>query len=465
MAEYSDNFYNTFARDALKGLSLFGTAGNPLREEMFVSSSLPEARIRFLVDADIPSTYEVESYIKKFADFVSVFLIASRLAEVPVPPSIEIEKYVDLLIRIVGGSGDGEVPRKREDMHYNPSPALSAQLGTPFIDFCGSFAVTLIDYLTYAGKDNMSADVSGMAKREVLQILHFLTDPETFIEVDEKIGWAFVSGSDCDDGKGIPIPDQRHILPTAWAVTALARGWALCKELGEEAELRKKIKGEILPKALAWIDTLKTENGLYKISAVERDFDLVGHNFATETLITMSDMEIPGSVEESIEAVERFTQLLDEDYQGTYENFEANIGYRVYVKSKPVISYDDKTTWAHCLSTLALSFSALEKRSDATEELREKLRNHCVSMADQIINVRRNSESGLWDEKYLQIHWNLAAVEALLRLENFVSIERYEISDEHIRSAVARLMDSVEFQSSLEEHLIGALSRVRKVSK
>jgi hypothetical protein len=400
----------------------------------------------------------VSDYVAKVMEFVETFLVANRLTkelrlEGVWPLNFTPTECVAAILDVVG-RGTGE-KRMVKDLRYYPAPHLQFEVNTPFIDFAGFLMVLLQDYLRWSPVKGDK--IAAAARLEIDSAIEFLADPDTYIADSTGVGWAFVPKSACNQNHG-ELRLHRHILPTAWAVTAIQRFLAM-----PDADATLKTQAAaLLPKVLSWVGALRTDSGLFLNSErKEQQPNLAGHNYVTEVLLTLAEREVSGADKLAITAVDRFLDALDQP--NTRDQFEMYIVYPVFL-TRGLVRYNDHTTWATCLATLAFGVSLLKDQlaQDGGSERLSRARTHCNDMAKHILDERRN-ERMVWQKGYFQFHWTLTAVEALLRTARYAQRENLSISTDGIVQAVHVLLEDSRFQGALRTALLAAIRKTASV--
>ena len=406
----------------------------------------------FPTDDDIPVTNSMAAYVVKQMEFVQTFLVTHRLTkEMEIeslwPLSFSPTEQIAAILDVVGCGKESLAERRR----YYPQPHVVVEVDKPFVDFAGFLVIILLDYLMWVGTGG--GEVAAAARREVDEAIRFLLDPSTYIEDDAGIGWAFIERIECSERRGEPRL-HRHILPTDWATVAIQR---YCTLPNADPELRKTAVS-LLPRVLEWIANLRTDERMFRSSERAELPTLAGHCFMLEALLALVEAEVPEAEPLALEAVGRFLNELDRPT--ARDDFEMNIAYPVYITDRPGFQYGDRTTWATCLSTLALTVPFLVESpgQEATVEQVARARTHCEQMARYVLEERRN-DLGVWQRNYFQFHWTLTAVEALVRVSRYARREVIETSVDAIVQAVDIVFRDTRFQSALRDALIPAIRR------
>lgn len=410
------------------------------------------------VDGDVPFDNTVSSYVVKLMEYTQTFLVSERLAKEMrlgrvIPLSFDPTEFIEVILAIVGrGTSDA---RLTDELRYFPMPHLQVNFGEPFVDFAGFLAVTLMDYLGWKGETG--SELERGAKAEVLTAIDFLTSPETFIEDDDGVGWAFIPGCKCDTRRNV-LAEQRHAFPTAWAIVAIQKYLGL---QASDLQLTERCE-QILPKVLKWIETQRRHEGLFGTSRRSAAEDMVNHNFITEALLALTDLKIEGAKELASEALTRFLNELERTEEARLA-FEEIIQYPIRIEGKQQIAYTDHTTWATLLSTLAYGVNFLQKLSseNAEEEL-VRARTICAEMVRHIALQRKN-DAGLWQRGYLQFHWVLTAVEGLMRYARFAQPEKFDTSMDAVVQAINVALKSDSVVEALQKEMVEALRTMSAV--
>jgi hypothetical protein len=385
-------------------------------------------------------------------EYIETFLVAHRLTkEMGVdniwPLGFTPNEFIRAILDVVGRSiSGGEEPRGK--LRYYPRPHLQTEVDTPFVDFAGFLVVLLLDYLKWVGGGG--DQLAKAAFLEVHEAIRFLLAPATYIEDGSGVGWSFVPKGVCNE-KRWPLRQHRHILPTAWAVVAIQKYSTI---LGADPKL-KEIAIALLPRVLDWVKQLRTENGLFRSSERKEPLNLAGHNYVTETLLTLSDHGVSGAEDLTAEALDRF--LIELSQPTAREEFEMNLAYPVAIANKPQMQYGDRTTWATCLATLALGTDFLVKQGGSPDQL-ALARMRCNEMAAYVLLDRRQ-ERGIWQKSGFQFHWTMTAVEALLRTTRYAQQEVFDTSVDAIVQAVDLILDDNKFKDALRSALLRAIRK------
>lgn len=453
---------NPYLRDVERALDVLNEMANEPGQSQFQRTfpfSMPEWGVEtkaFPIDDDVPNTDEMAGYVIKEMEYVQTFLVAHRLTkemrkEGLWPMSFGPQEHIAAILDVVGSGRETVEERRR----YYPRPHVGADMDNPFVDFAGFLVIILLDYLMWAGTGG--GEVAAAARREVDEAIGFLLDPRTYIEDDTGVGWAFVQGVVCDERKGGTPALHRHILPTDWAIVAIQR---YCALPDADPELRATAVS-LFPRMLAWITSLKTDERMFRSSDRPDTPTLAGHCFVLEALLPLVDSDVPGAEPLALEAVGRFLDELDRPT--ARDDFERNMTFPVYITGmQGVLQYTDRTTWATCLATLALSVPFLVEslgQEAATGQV-ARARMHCDQMARYLVQERRD-ERGVWDKFYFRFHWTLTAVEALLRVNRYAQRETFETSIDAIVQAVDLVLRDSRFQNALRDTLITAIGKTR----
>lgn len=418
------------------------------------------------IDSDAPVTDNISRYLMKQMEFVETFLVADRvlkqIQEIKKEERLRVSsrvpdltKRVEIILKTVGRSIDED--SERGQLLYFPYPHYQPRATVPFVDFAGFLAVLLTDFLKWRGKQR-DEPIDRAAKAEIETCMRFLIDPETIIETDEQIGaaWGFIAKKHCDKIDKRPVIRSQRALPTAWAVTAISA----YSTLPGHNEALKEEAFELLPKVLEWLKTLRQEEGLFFSSKSVRQVDLIGHNYVTETLLTLVECGVTEAHDLAVEAIKRFDEYLDGDgMEEAKDEVDVTINYRIDINDQPYTQYPDRTTWAGLLSTLSNAAGTLEliKHADVVE-LSGKVKSKCKIMAEHILNERRD-EQGLWPRGKMQFHWVLNAVEALLRYSRYGTLESFSTSSYSVTQAINYVLNDPDFVRDFRNRILNAIKR------
>lgn len=400
----------------------------------------------FPFDDDQPQEEFFSAYVTKEMEYVGCFLLAQRLANEMnqgsmVPKGVQLDDFIEAILYTVGRGIDEK--RQTEVLRYYPLPHLQGDLELPFVDFSGFLAVTLSDYLLLASP---SESLAKAARAELDTIVEFLTHSDTYIEDQRGVGWGFLRHKDCNTRR-MPLGHHRHVLPTAWALVAIQK-WV--QAFGSTGDKLNRFQ-PLLPNVLTWLTSLEPDKGLYPGGEIFAR-NLAAQNYVTEALITLAELKVAEAKPAAIKALYRLIEELDRG-EIARKDFELNIAYPVAPgEGKPFMQYPDRTTWATVLATLELGIPLLREPGvhDEAREYLERAKRLCADMIRHILGERRGPH-GLWQRDYLQFHWNLTAVEALLRYSRYAETEKFAFSEEALITALDFALQDGAFKQAFRE--------------
>lgn len=449
-----ENSYVTLAKDALRELSApYYASGSKILSRIDLFSG--DQVVSCVQDEDGAATQNLDTYFLKVVEYCSCFLTAWRVSQklsdpIAIRPKVPIDDLIAGVLRSLGYD-QSSMPVEGSSLRYYPQPYLMADLDLPFIDVASQIIILLCDYIEWSG--NQNSVLSHAALLAIEQAVAFLSAPTTYIsnEKDSSIGWAFLASESCDSRKR-PLNEQRHALPTAWAIAALARYLELKGETKKRRELIDAAKA-LLPRTLIWLKKLTMENRLCSAGEGAGQMpNLAAHNYVTEALINLADAKVSGAREAAIASVLPFLAELDRGDEA-YRDFEVALTYPLYPK-KGMVGYADRAVWANCLATLASCVSLL--RGDVKADLQPRVRRHCDEIVKKIA-IHRRHQSGLWSVDYVRFHWTLAAIEGLLRYAIHATQETRSVSKDAIAFAVAAALRSPQVGEAVQRAVIEAL--------
>lgn len=411
--------------------------------------------VELLCDSDRAESMDVQGCIMKLMEHVQIFLVADRLgSELKIGPKLmpagyDLTPFIERILKAIGRGLKAD--RELKTLRYYPYPHLRATTSSAeYVDFAGFVIVMLTDFIRWAPDTSHPAVVA--AEAELHTAMEFLTDPETIIADEDQgtVGWGFVAASQIEHSASDPLPDHRHIFPTARAIVAIYR---YSQWKGRQAQLADSGQ-KLLPKALRWIDTLaqrSTGKLLYYPTDNNEAPYFADHIFATEALLTLVEAGVDGAKNLAFDALERFLEAYDD--RRARSELDKVITHRIAVKGhRGDVFYDNRATLATCLATLAQGVEMLvgEERGKS----RDLARKQCNGMVKILLSPDRRNHDGLWPKDFTQFHWVLGAVEALLRYDRYAQEVKLSTSVEKLEMAADLLLKDERFLDVFRKLLV-----------
>jgi len=447
-------------REALKQLALArreSTSAGLVRYRRFQVQGDTGAEKTWLpCDADRPPIEgSVEYYVMKLMEFVQTFLVADRVGKdittgPPLLPPIKLQVYIERILAVVYSGKPGDAPR------YRPFPHLKLlDVKTQFVDFAGFLVVLLTDYARWAADGKLES--VQFARKAADEAMAFLVADDTFImDKDGRVGWAFVQKTQCRESAGRPVEQHRHIFPTARAIVAIQR-YADAEQIDETLVVKAR---KLLHGASSWIESLSTrrEAGLYFASDSNEQPFLADHIYATEALLSLHAQEKGQNAKLALrdrcqEAVNRLLKEVSD--QRTVVDLDRPITHHIPIKGYDAdVPYDNRATVATCMSTLCQGIDVV-----TAKEQRERIRRVCDRFLYMLLSDRR-SPANLWPREYLQFHWTLGAVEALLRYARYVEPKVLNTTVESVEQAAEEMLDDKAFRDVFRKFLVDHIRHI-----
>ncbi len=409
-----------------------------------------------------PDTNDLGSYLIKQMEYVQTFLVVGRLEKELHISLFDPRKHnpVPHIERILKVVGHGFGTRREEDeKKYYPYPHLrTPDVKVPFVDFAGFLIVLFTDYVRWEGSDS---PLTKAVRAEMHTAFDFLIDPDTYIQDGSGIGWGFIPGQRYETDRK-PLFLCRHVFPTARAIVAI---WRYAQWKGADPDRIMRVK-RLLPGILKWMSTLaRGREGMFYASEENTAPYFADHIYATEALLSLAEFKVKGAKQLAVLAVDRFLGELDKG-KTTVSEFERPLAYRIEdIKGiNGAIGYTDRATWATCLAVLSQGVSYLRDLGEEGATRLGKVRKYCDDIAWNLLVERRNS-AGLWPDKFLQFHWVLSAVEALLRYSRDVPPKELYTTVEQVGRAADRLLADETFSGVFRQMLIGKIQELVSADK
>lgn len=425
------------------------TVAGSVQAHAFRNPSDPHETLKLPIDVDPPGSVEVADYITKLMEYVQIFLVADRLGKKLdispplMPPGHDLTPYIKIILTVIGRE-TGETSPGTERKYY-PRPHLQMKdLEVSFVDFAGFLVVLLSDYLRWVADDDDPVSIS--ARLGCDEALRFLIAPETYIEdEDGRVGWGFVPAGCCDEQPMRPLPQHRHVFPTARAIVAIDK---YSRTPNPDVALAAQAE-DVLPKVTRWLKSLQIEEtGMYYPTESDTAHNFPDQIFATEALLTLSRHKQTEAGDLALNALQ--TLLRQEDQVRILTDLDRSTANRVSIRGVEV-DYPSRATRATFLSTLSQGVDA--SIAAGREESTGAARKLCDQMAQDLLNKRRNP-SNLWPQDFLQFHWVRGAVEALLRYSRYVPPQHMSTSKEDLLKAVDALLEEPEFVDCFKKVLL-----------